>query len=203
MKSRLTLLLLLIAFTTHAQDSYYHNQTQVGAGIGSNFVTIVGDNVKPTEISMRFRIHRHHTVQLIIPIFKQSDSFKFERHTTNTTRKHITINQKEPLRHWSRLRLCTTHIHVARFCSGAASRFSTLSIPHQSSQQTPHSKQLYQPRANPHPEKNQQLPHCPQCGSEVQFGQPLIGWKIFINNVINKWRHRHHSRAPTRHTVKH
>lgn len=47
MKSRLTLLLLLIAFTTHAQDSYYHNQTQVGAGIGSNFVTIVGDNVKP------------------------------------------------------------------------------------------------------------------------------------------------------------
>ena len=50
MKSKLTLLLLLIAFTTHAQDSYYHNQTQVGAGIGSNFVTIVGDNVKPTEI---------------------------------------------------------------------------------------------------------------------------------------------------------
>ena len=76
MKSRLTLLLLLIAFTTHAQDSYYHNQTQVGAGIGSNFVTIVGDNVKPTEISMRFRIHRKHTLQLIIPIFKQSDSFK-------------------------------------------------------------------------------------------------------------------------------
>ena len=76
MKSRTTLLLLLIAFITHAQDSYYHNQTQVGAGIGSNLVTIVGDDVKPTEISMRFRIHRYHTLQLVIPIFKQSDSFR-------------------------------------------------------------------------------------------------------------------------------
>ena len=96
MKSRLTLLLLLIAFTTHAQDSYYHNQTQVGAGIGSNFVTIVGDNVKPTEISMRFRIHRHHTVQLIIPIFNQSDSFK-SRDILQTPLVNTSLSTKKSL----------------------------------------------------------------------------------------------------------
>ena len=96
MKSRTILLLLLIAFTTHAQDSYYHNQTQVGAGIGSNFVTIVGDNVKPTEISMRFRIHRHHTVQLIIPIFKQSDSFN-SRDILQTPLVNTSLSTKKSL----------------------------------------------------------------------------------------------------------
>lgn len=96
MKSRLTLLLLLIAFTTHAQDSYYHNQTQVGAGIGTNFATIIGDNVKPTEISMRFRIHRHHTVQLVIPIFKQSDSFK-SRDIAQTPLVNTSLSTKKSL----------------------------------------------------------------------------------------------------------
>jgi len=76
MKSRLTLLFLLIASITYAQDSYYSNQTQVGVGIGGNLVSVVGEDIKPTEISMRFRIHRHHTVQLFIPIYKQSESFK-------------------------------------------------------------------------------------------------------------------------------
>ncbi len=76
MKSRLTLLFLLIASITYAQDSYYSNQTQVGVGIGSNLVSVVGDDIKPTEISMRFRIHRRHTMQLFIPIYKQSESFK-------------------------------------------------------------------------------------------------------------------------------
>ena len=76
MKSRLTLLFLLIAFITYAQDSYYSNQTQVGMGIGGNLVSVVGDDIKPTEISMRFRIHRRQTMQLFIPIYKQSESFK-------------------------------------------------------------------------------------------------------------------------------
>ena len=50
MKSRLTLLLLLIASIAFAQDSYYSNQTQVGVGIGGNLVSVVGEDIKPTEI---------------------------------------------------------------------------------------------------------------------------------------------------------
>lgn len=76
MKSRLTLLFLLIASITYAQDFYYHNQTQVGVGVGGNLVSVAGNDIKPTEISMRFRINRNHTMQLFFPIYKRTDSFK-------------------------------------------------------------------------------------------------------------------------------
>ena len=76
MKPKITLLFLLIAFIANAQYDYYNNQTQLGVGIGSNLVSVVGDDVKPTEISMRFRINRKHILQLYMPYLKQNDTFK-------------------------------------------------------------------------------------------------------------------------------
>lgn len=80
MKSRLTLLLLLIATITHAQyddyDYYYHEPTVFGLGIGTNLVSEVGNDVRPVEISLRVRFNRKHTLQLYVPFFNQSDSFK-------------------------------------------------------------------------------------------------------------------------------
>lgn len=76
MKSRLTLLFLLITFITHAQyDYYYHEPTVVGGGVGTNLISIVGNDIAPAEISLRVRINRKHTVQLYMPYFKQTDSF--------------------------------------------------------------------------------------------------------------------------------
>ena len=83
MKSRLTLLFLLIASITYAQYdyNYYDNQTQVGVGIGGNLLSVVGNDVKPSEISMRLRVNRKHTMQLFFPVYKQTDSFKSKENT--------------------------------------------------------------------------------------------------------------------------
>lgn len=76
MKTRLTLLLLLITFIAHAQyDYYYHEPTLVGGGVGSNLVSVVGNDITPAEISMRLRIKRKHTLQLYMPYFKQTNAF--------------------------------------------------------------------------------------------------------------------------------
>ncbi len=76
MKTRLTLLLLLITFIVHAQyDYYYYEPTLMGAGVGTNLVSVVGNDITPTEISLKVRIKRKHTLQLYMPYFKQTDAF--------------------------------------------------------------------------------------------------------------------------------
>ncbi len=77
MKSKLTLLFLLLTFIAHAQyDYYYHEPTLVGGGVGTNLVSVVGNDITPAEISLRVRINRRHTLQLYMPYFKQTNAFK-------------------------------------------------------------------------------------------------------------------------------
>lgn len=76
MKSKLTLLFLLIASVGYAQYDYYYNESMFGMGVGYNFVSIVDNDVRPLEASFRYRINSSHTLQLYIPFLKQDDSFK-------------------------------------------------------------------------------------------------------------------------------
>lgn len=82
MKTRITLLFLLITLIANAQyDYYYHQPTVVGGGVGSNLVSVIGNDVRPVEVSLRVRINRKHTLQLFTPIFKQTDSFNSKDNT--------------------------------------------------------------------------------------------------------------------------
>lgn len=77
MKSRITLIFLLVVSIAYAQydDYYYYEPTVFGVGLGSNVLSVVGNDVKPVEISMRVRINGKHTLQLYMPYFKETDSF--------------------------------------------------------------------------------------------------------------------------------
>lgn len=82
MKTRTILLFLLITFIANAQyDYYYYEPTVVGGGVGSNLISIIGNDVRPVEVSLRVRINRRHTLQLYMPYFKQNDSFNSKDNT--------------------------------------------------------------------------------------------------------------------------
>ncbi len=80
MKSRLTLLLLLIAFVAHSQYDYYYDGPMVGIGLGYNFTSIVGDDVRPIEVSFRYRVNNKSLLQLYVPLLMQDDSFDSKGH---------------------------------------------------------------------------------------------------------------------------
>ena len=80
MKSKLTLLFILIASFVHAQYDYPYNESMFGLGVGYNFHSIVGDDVRPIELSFRYRINDDHMLQLYAPILRQDDLFKSKGH---------------------------------------------------------------------------------------------------------------------------
>lgn len=80
MKSRLTLFFLLIAFVAHSQYDYYYDGPMFGVGLGYNFTSIVGDDVRPFEVSFRYRINNKSLLQLYLPLLMQDDSFGSKRH---------------------------------------------------------------------------------------------------------------------------
>lgn len=81
MKSKLTLLLLFIVSFAHAQYDYYYDDPMFGVGVGYNFISIVGDDVRPVELSFRYRINRNNLLQLYVPFLRQDDSFKSKGHS--------------------------------------------------------------------------------------------------------------------------
>lgn len=80
MKQRLTLLLLLIASVAHAQYDYYYDGPMFGVGAGYNFASVVGDDVRPFEISLRYRINNDNLLQLFVPFLWQNDAYKSQNH---------------------------------------------------------------------------------------------------------------------------
>lgn len=77
MKTRTTLLFLLITLIANAQyDYYYDDEPKFGLGVGYNFMSILGDDVQPLEFSARFKINNRNLLQIYIPFLKKSDSFK-------------------------------------------------------------------------------------------------------------------------------
>lgn len=83
MKTSLTLLFILVASLAHAQsDDYYYtvDQPMFGLGIGYNFVSMVGNDVRPFEASFRYRINSEHMLQLFVPFLHQNDDFTSQGH---------------------------------------------------------------------------------------------------------------------------
>ncbi|NLC49991.1 MAG: hypothetical protein GX762_06450 [Bacteroidales bacterium] len=83
MKTKLTLLFICIVSLVHAQyDDYYYtvDQPMFGLGIGYNFVSIVGNDVRPVEISFRYRINSNNMLQLYVPFLHQNDDFTSQSH---------------------------------------------------------------------------------------------------------------------------
>lgn len=76
MKTRLTLLFLLIVSIAQAQYDYYYDDLMFGVGVGYNFISIVDDDVRPIELSFKCRINDDHLLQLYVPFLRQDDLFK-------------------------------------------------------------------------------------------------------------------------------
>lgn len=83
MKTRLTLFFIFVVTLAHAQyDDYYYtvDEPMFGLGIGYNFVSMVGDDVRPVEPSFRYRINSNHMLQLYVPFLHQNDDFTSQDH---------------------------------------------------------------------------------------------------------------------------
>ena len=83
MKSKLlTLLFLFISSVSFAQYSDYgrypnpYGESGFGIGVGYNLNSVVGKEIRPVEISLRYRIYNEHLLQLYVPLFNQTNSFK-------------------------------------------------------------------------------------------------------------------------------
>ena len=83
MKTKLTLLFICIVSLAHAQyDDYYYtvDQPMFGLGVGYNFVSMVGNDVRPVEVSFRYRINSNNMLQLYVPFLHQNDDFTSQGH---------------------------------------------------------------------------------------------------------------------------
>lgn len=83
MKTKLTLLFICIVSLAHAQyDDYYYtvDQPMFGLGVGYNLVSMVGNDVRPVEVSFRYRINSNNMMQLYVPFLHQNDDFTSQVH---------------------------------------------------------------------------------------------------------------------------
>ena len=83
MKTKLTFLFLVLVSLANAQsDDYYYtvDQPMFGIGVGYNFVSIVGNDVRPVEVSFRYRINNNNMLQLYVPFLHQNDDFTSQGH---------------------------------------------------------------------------------------------------------------------------
>ncbi len=90
MKSKLlTLLFLSIASLSFAQYSDYgkypnpYGESGFGIGVGYNLNAVVGKEMRPVELSLRYRIYNQHMLQLYVPLFQQTNSFKSDDATSD------------------------------------------------------------------------------------------------------------------------
>lgn len=82
MKSKLTLLFIFVTSFLYAQyDYYYYDDVPMfGLGVGYTFKSIVDDDVRPFEVSFRYRINSEHMLQLYLPFMQQDDLYKSKGH---------------------------------------------------------------------------------------------------------------------------
>ena len=75
MKKKMILLLWLtsISFIGFSQDF-----RKVGLGIGYHTTSIVGDSVRPFELSLRYHIDNKHTLQVYAPLWLKKEKQKIE-----------------------------------------------------------------------------------------------------------------------------
>ncbi|MGI6047207.1 MAG: hypothetical protein ACOYEG_04270 [Petrimonas sp.] len=79
-----TVLLTLISLVflkggvIYAQTEQPAKQHKFGVGLGYNFNSIMGDTIRPMELSLRYRINNKHTLQLYIPVLRRNQAFRSE-----------------------------------------------------------------------------------------------------------------------------
>ena len=75
MKKKMILLIWLtsISFIGFSQDF-----RKVGLGIGYHTTSIVGDSVRPFELSLRYRIDNTHTLQVYAPLWLKKEEQKLK-----------------------------------------------------------------------------------------------------------------------------
>lgn len=74
MKKKLILFLLLSTpFIIFSQDDF----RKLGIGVGYSTSSIVGDSVKPFELSFRYRLDRKHTFQFYVPFYQNQTVYDF------------------------------------------------------------------------------------------------------------------------------
>ncbi len=77
-----TVLLTLISLVflkggvIYAQTEQPAKQHKFGVGLGYNFNSIMGDTIRPMELSLRYRINNKHTLQLYTPILRKNQTFR-------------------------------------------------------------------------------------------------------------------------------
>ena len=72
------LILLMLPFMGLAQNDEPTKQHKFGVGLGYNFNSVMGDTIRPLEVSLRYKLNDKHTFQLYVPFLKSSSSFETE-----------------------------------------------------------------------------------------------------------------------------
>ena len=85
MKTKMILLIWLvsISFIGFSQDL-----RKIGIGFGYHTTSIVGDSVRPFELSLRYRINNKHTLQVYAPLWLKKDNQKIEHWADFTKDEH-------------------------------------------------------------------------------------------------------------------
>jgi len=81
-------MILLIWLTTIPFIGFSQDFRKVGLGIGYHTTSIVGDSVRPFELSLRYRINNKHTLQVYAPLWLKKDNQKIEHWADFTKDEH-------------------------------------------------------------------------------------------------------------------
>lgn len=83
MKKLTFLLCFFISFMGYAQTEQPSKQHKFGVGLGYNFNSVIGDSIRPVELSLRYRVNDKHTLHLYAPLSFKKTSI----HNADDTRK--------------------------------------------------------------------------------------------------------------------
>lgn len=72
------LILLMLPFVGFAQNDKPTKQHKFGVGLGYNFNSVMGDTIRPFEVSLRYKLNDKHTFQIYMPFMKSTSTFRTE-----------------------------------------------------------------------------------------------------------------------------
>ena len=81
-------MILLIWLTTIPFIGFSQDFRKIGIGFGYHTTSIVGDSVRPFELSLRYRINNKHTLQVYAPLWLKKDNQKIEHWADFTKDEH-------------------------------------------------------------------------------------------------------------------
>lgn len=69
MKKLTLLFFILLPYIGYAQTEQPVKQHMFGVGLGYNLNSVMGDSIRPMELSLRYRLNNKHTFEVYTPIF--------------------------------------------------------------------------------------------------------------------------------------